>query len=177
MNEFNYIDIFATKGFEYLLVIGFFLVLVSFWSFLSRPKKEIQAAQAEREELRRLLIQQRERMDAELAELRDQREQMQNALLARFHAVEQKALAAWSEAHSGAKADAPDLVRLMDWTLAEREALVEDRRRLDYLTDLVQWKASLYSKEGAVVVDASGKAFGEGDTLRGAIDAARKEGA
>jgi hypothetical protein len=120
-------------------------------------------------------------MDAEMAELRDQREQMQNALLARFQVVEQKALAAWSETHSGTNADAPDLVSLLDWTLAERDMLVEDRRRLDYLTDLVQWKASLYSKggsDGGVVVDASGKALGEGDTLRGAIDAARNvEGA
>jgi DNA repair exonuclease SbcCD ATPase subunit len=179
VNEFSYIDIFATKGFEYLLVILFFLVLVGFWSFLSRPKKEIQKAQAESAELRRLLDQQRERVDAEIAELRTQREQMQNSLLARFQVVEQKALAAWREAHSDAKADAPDLVRLLDWTLAERETLVQDRRRLDYLSDLVQWKASLYSKagsDGAVVVEASGKAFGEGGTLRGAIDAARDLG-
>jgi len=45
VNEFSYIDIFATKGFEYLLVIGFFLVLVGFWSYLNMPKKEIRKAQ------------------------------------------------------------------------------------------------------------------------------------
>jgi hypothetical protein len=177
MSEFSYIDIFATKGFEYLLVIGFFLVLVGFWSLLTIPKKEIRKAQAEREELRRLLNLQRERMETEMTRLRDQRDDMQNALLAQLQLVEQKALAAWHETHAETSVR-PDLVKLLDWALAERDALAEDKKRLDYLTGLVQAKASLYSTpgpDGSIVVDAAGKGFGEGGTLRGAIDAARSQ--
>lgn len=40
----EYVDIFATKGLEYLIVIGFLLTLVVFWRFLNRPVR--QAAQA-----------------------------------------------------------------------------------------------------------------------------------
>jgi len=36
MPETGYLDIFATKGTEYLLVIGFLIVLVLFWRFLQR---------------------------------------------------------------------------------------------------------------------------------------------
>jgi len=36
MEGFIYEDIFATKGIEYLLVIGYLLVLVVFWKFLNR---------------------------------------------------------------------------------------------------------------------------------------------
>jgi hypothetical protein len=178
VSEFSYIDIFATKGFEYLLVIGFFLLLVAFWSFLTVPKKEIRKAQAEREELRRLLDLQRERMDAERAELREERDYMQNTLLAQLQSVEDKALAAWREAHPETSSTAPDLVRLLDWALRERDALAEDRKRLDYLTHLVQWKTSLYRKpeaDGSIVVDAAGKGSGEGATLREAIDTARMQ--
>ncbi|MFH0990754.1 MAG: glycine cleavage system protein H [bacterium] len=32
----QYVDIFATKGIEYLLVIGFLLTLVAFWKFLNK---------------------------------------------------------------------------------------------------------------------------------------------
>jgi hypothetical protein len=177
VSEFNYIDIFATKGFEYLLVIGFFLLLVGFWSFLNVPKKEIRKARAEREELRRLLSLQHERMEDEMSKLRDQRDDMQNALLAHLRLVEQRAAAAWRETHPDASAP-PDLGRLLDWVLAEHDALTEDRKRLDYLTHLVQWKTSLYrapGSDGSIVVDASGKGFGEAGTLRGAIDAARSQ--
>ncbi len=31
---FTYFDLFATKGVEYLVVIGFFVILVLFWSYL-----------------------------------------------------------------------------------------------------------------------------------------------
>lgn len=41
MEGFTYVDIFATKGIEYLLVIGFLLVFIPFWRFLSRPAKAI----------------------------------------------------------------------------------------------------------------------------------------
>jgi len=41
MEGFTYIDIFATKGNEYLLVIGFLLLFVFFWRFLSRPAKRV----------------------------------------------------------------------------------------------------------------------------------------
>lgn len=39
MEGFSYVDIFATKHIEYLLVIGFLLIFVVFWRFLSRPAK------------------------------------------------------------------------------------------------------------------------------------------
>jgi len=37
MGAFRYVDIFATKGIEYLLVIAFLLSFVAFWTMLSRP--------------------------------------------------------------------------------------------------------------------------------------------
>jgi glycine cleavage system H protein len=37
MEGFTYVDIFATKGIEYLLVIGFLLVLIRLWKFLNTP--------------------------------------------------------------------------------------------------------------------------------------------
>ena len=39
MEGFTYVDLFATKGIEYLLVIGFLLVLVPFWRFLRVPAR------------------------------------------------------------------------------------------------------------------------------------------
>jgi hypothetical protein len=176
VNEFSYIDIFATKGFEYLLVIGFFLLLAGFWSFLNVPKKQIRKAQEEREELRRLLDLQRERMESELNTLRGQRETMQNTLLTQLQLIEQRATVAWNEVHAEENV-APELGGLLDWVLAERDELVQDKKRLDYLTELVQWKTSLYRTEGSngslFVVDAAEKGLGEGASLRGAIDAAR----
>lgn len=44
MEGFHYVDLFATKGIEYLLVIGFLLVLVVYWRFLNAPAKEKRAA-------------------------------------------------------------------------------------------------------------------------------------
>jgi len=41
MEGFSYVDIFATKGIEYLLVIGFLLLFVFFWRFLSRPARKV----------------------------------------------------------------------------------------------------------------------------------------
>ena len=37
----EYIDIFATKGLEYLIVIGFLLTLAFFWRFLNRPAQRV----------------------------------------------------------------------------------------------------------------------------------------
>jgi glycine cleavage system H protein len=39
MEGFTYVDIFATKGIEYLLVIGFLMVFILFWKILSTPAK------------------------------------------------------------------------------------------------------------------------------------------
>jgi len=39
MEGFTYVDIFATKGIEYLLVIGFLLVLTPFWRILRVPAR------------------------------------------------------------------------------------------------------------------------------------------
>jgi len=41
MESFSYVDIFATKGIEYLLVIGFLLFFVVFWRFLARPARAV----------------------------------------------------------------------------------------------------------------------------------------
>jgi glycine cleavage system H lipoate-binding protein len=41
MEGFNYVDIFATKHIEYLLVIGFLLLFIFFWRFLSTPAKKV----------------------------------------------------------------------------------------------------------------------------------------
>jgi glycine cleavage system H protein len=41
MEGFSYVDIFATKHIEYLLVIGFLLLFVVFWRFLSTPAKRV----------------------------------------------------------------------------------------------------------------------------------------
>jgi glycine cleavage system H protein len=41
MEGFSYLDIFATKGIEYLLVIGFLLLFTFFWRFLSRPARRV----------------------------------------------------------------------------------------------------------------------------------------
>ena len=36
MEQFTYNNIFETKGIEYLLIIGFFLVLIPFWLILNK---------------------------------------------------------------------------------------------------------------------------------------------
>jgi glycine cleavage system H protein len=41
MEGFSYVDIFATKHVEYLLVIGFLLLFIFFWRFLSTPAKRV----------------------------------------------------------------------------------------------------------------------------------------
>lgn len=39
MEGFHYVDLFATKGIEYILVIGFLLALIIFWRYLNSPAK------------------------------------------------------------------------------------------------------------------------------------------
>lgn len=41
MEGFSYVDIFATKHIEYLLVIGFLMLFIPFWRLLSRPAKAV----------------------------------------------------------------------------------------------------------------------------------------
>jgi hypothetical protein len=41
MESFTYIDIFATKGIEYILVISVLLLFIPFWRMLSQPAKKI----------------------------------------------------------------------------------------------------------------------------------------
>ena len=36
MGEFHYVDLFATKGIEYIVVIIYLLLLIPFWKFLTR---------------------------------------------------------------------------------------------------------------------------------------------
>jgi hypothetical protein len=48
MESFRYVDIFATKGLEYLLVIGFLITLVLFWRLLNRPVTAATAKIAEK---------------------------------------------------------------------------------------------------------------------------------
>lgn len=38
METSGYVDIFATKGTEYILILGFFIALAFFWRFLSRSR-------------------------------------------------------------------------------------------------------------------------------------------
>lgn len=39
MEEFTYIDIFDTKGIEYIIIIVFLLLLIPFWRLLNKPLK------------------------------------------------------------------------------------------------------------------------------------------
>ncbi|MGQ7868116.1 glycine cleavage system protein H [Sunxiuqinia sp. sy24] len=39
MDGFSYTNIFATKGIEYLAIIGFFLLMIPFWMLLTRKSK------------------------------------------------------------------------------------------------------------------------------------------
>ncbi len=39
MEGFKYVDIFATKGIEYLFVISFLILFVAYWKFLNKPIK------------------------------------------------------------------------------------------------------------------------------------------
>lgn len=39
MEGFRYVDIFATKGIEYILVISFLLALIVYWRYLNKPIK------------------------------------------------------------------------------------------------------------------------------------------
>ena len=41
MDEFTYTDLFASKGWEYLLVIGMLLVFVPFWLRLKSPARAV----------------------------------------------------------------------------------------------------------------------------------------
>jgi len=43
MDGFSYVDIFATKGIEYLFVILFFILLVPFWMMLQQPSRTVAA--------------------------------------------------------------------------------------------------------------------------------------
>jgi glycine cleavage system H protein len=44
METSNYVDIFATKGIEYIFIIGFLLLLVFFWRFLASLTKRVAQA-------------------------------------------------------------------------------------------------------------------------------------
>lgn len=37
MDDFHFVDIYAWKGIEYLLIIGFLIVLVFAWRYLDQP--------------------------------------------------------------------------------------------------------------------------------------------
>lgn len=41
MEGFTYIDIYATKGIEYLIVIGFLISVMMFWRYLWVPRREV----------------------------------------------------------------------------------------------------------------------------------------
>jgi hypothetical protein len=42
MGAFSYVDIFLTKGIEYLLVIDFLLIFILFWKALSTPVEKLE---------------------------------------------------------------------------------------------------------------------------------------
>ncbi len=39
MEGFHYVNLFATKGIEYLIVIGFLIVFILYWQYLNRPAR------------------------------------------------------------------------------------------------------------------------------------------
>jgi len=41
MSEFNYYNIFETKGIEYIITIVFFILLIPFWIFLNRKSRAV----------------------------------------------------------------------------------------------------------------------------------------
>jgi hypothetical protein len=41
MEGFAYVDIFATKGIEYLLVISVLLLFIPFWRMVTQPAKKV----------------------------------------------------------------------------------------------------------------------------------------
>lgn len=43
MDGFSYTDIFDTKGLEYLIIIGFLILIIPFWKFLNRPVRSKQS--------------------------------------------------------------------------------------------------------------------------------------
>lgn len=44
MDGFKYVDIFATKGIEYIFIICFLAILVFFWKWLNKPSDKVKAA-------------------------------------------------------------------------------------------------------------------------------------
>jgi glycine cleavage system H protein len=45
MEEFTRVDIYDTKGIEYLFVIGYLLVLIIFWTVLKNPRRAVERIQ------------------------------------------------------------------------------------------------------------------------------------
>lgn len=41
MDEFSYINLFETKGIEYIIIIAFLLLIIPFWKLLNRPLKPL----------------------------------------------------------------------------------------------------------------------------------------
>jgi glycine cleavage system H protein len=48
MESFHYVDIFATKGIEYIIVLGFLFILIYFWQRLNRRRPAIGTGDAVR---------------------------------------------------------------------------------------------------------------------------------
>lgn len=48
MDTIGYVDIFATKGIEYLLVVSFLLALIGYWRWLNRPSRQVPAMEPAR---------------------------------------------------------------------------------------------------------------------------------
>ncbi|HPE56128.1 MAG TPA: hypothetical protein P5514_11010 [Bacteroidales bacterium] len=46
MENFTYTDIFATKGIEYIVIIGFLILLIPFWIIINRPVVFVSKAQS-----------------------------------------------------------------------------------------------------------------------------------
>ncbi len=49
MEGFHYVDIFATKGIEYIIVLGFLFILIYFWSRLNRQQTAAASAGDEKQ--------------------------------------------------------------------------------------------------------------------------------
>jgi len=46
MNEFSYQDIFQTKGVEYLIIIGFLILIIPFWTTLNRKRTALETVKS-----------------------------------------------------------------------------------------------------------------------------------
>ncbi len=55
MEGFSYVDIYATKGIEYLIIIAFLLLVMAFWRYVTSPERRTAVAEAVRRGLEEMV--------------------------------------------------------------------------------------------------------------------------